>query len=113
MPTEDSKQNIHTSGSSEPGADHSDRVLAMLQSRWTGDHNCPICGCEDWRVHSEFVIESGHVRGENGDETFISLPLVPVMCGHCGYTFFMNSMRMTGANLVTVEDSDTDGEHGR
>ncbi|KEY30355.1 MAG: hypothetical protein ACLS7W_02765 [Bifidobacterium longum] len=113
MPTEDSKQNIHTSGLFEPGADHSDRVLAMLQSRWSGDHKCPICGCEDWRVQSEFEIESGRVRGGNGDETFISLPLVPVMCGHCGYTFFMNSMRMTVANLVTVEDSDTDGEHGR
>lgn len=113
MPTENSKQNIHTSGLFAPGADHSDRVLAMLQSQWSGDHKCPICRCEDWRVQSEFEIESGHVRGEDGSENFISLPLVPVMCGQCGYTFFMNSMRMTVSNLITVEDPDADGEHGR
>ena len=63
------------------------KALNAIQSRWTGNRQCPCCNGRDWSVGSVGVISS--LKG--GAITIGSgAPVLPVVCNSCGYTHLFN-----------------------
>jgi ribosomal protein S27AE len=61
------------------------KFIENLHNKWK-DRPCPLCGSGPWMVQdTTFQImeynEAGLVLGGG-----VILPLVPVICGNCGYT---------------------------
>jgi len=65
-------------------------VISHLQDKW-GSRPCPMCGKGPWNVHdSTYQLteynEGGLVIGGP------VIPVVPVICGNCGYTILVNAI---------------------
>jgi len=64
------------------------KLIEILQSKWN-DRPCPLCGSGPWMVQDKtFQVmeytEAGLFLGGP------ILPVVPVICGNCGYTAFVS-----------------------
>lgn len=69
------------------------RAIEWLGKHWTGPKQCPICGSSGWNVNG--VSEIRNFSGGNlvlGGPNAGVTPVVPVMCGTCGYTFLINAL---------------------
>ena len=87
--------------------DSSKAMLEILKEKWCGERLCPICGAKDWRVQYEFELK-GEPSKRSNSESYVSLPLVPVMCDECGFTFFMNLYRSLFLNRRDHVSGDED-----
>lgn len=73
--------------------DEGSRALMWLNDHWKQPHICPICEGKEWGVGT--VVEMREFQGGNiiiGGGVGV-LPLTPIACTTCGYTFFMNALR--------------------
>ena len=71
---------------------NSDKYLQELETRWSKNRICPICGNNSWQIN-DTVFELPEFQG--GDIVIGSgklFPVVPIMCPNCGYTFFLNAI---------------------
>ncbi|SCA55906.1 conserved hypothetical protein [Candidatus Terasakiella magnetica] len=62
------------------------QMIAHLQDKW-GDNTCQMCGSKKWNV-SDTIYELNEYHGGNDGQV---LPVVPVACGNCGITVFVNA----------------------
>jgi hypothetical protein len=60
-------------------------VIDFLIGKWGEHKECPFCGASDWQVGR---LLQWPLWG-SGDETF---PAVPVICGNCANTTFINPL---------------------
>lgn len=69
-----------------------EKAASWIQSIWKRQV-CPICEGRSWNVEDIFEIrqfEGGNlVIGGNSS----LIPLVPITCDKCGYTFFLNAIK--------------------
>lgn len=71
----------------------SQRALEWLNSIWEQSRDCPICGKMQWNVG-----RTSELREYNGGGLILGsgtsiIPLTPITCEICGYTFLMNALR--------------------
>ncbi|KAA8820489.1 hypothetical protein CSQ85_01510 [Bifidobacterium rousetti] len=68
------------------------RAIAWISEKWKRQQ-CPICDGTEWTVGN--VVEVRQFEDGNivlgGGSTLI--PLVPISCSDCGYTFFINALK--------------------
>jgi ribosomal protein S27AE len=66
------------------------KVTAHLQNKW-GSRACPMCGKGPWNVQ-----DSTYQITEYHEEGFVVggpvIPVIPVICGNCGYTILVNAI---------------------
>jgi hypothetical protein len=74
-----------------------------LEERWTGSRECPICATDNWIIGqiADIPIRMQRVPGAviRERETY---PVLPVMCGNCGYLHLFNVM-VSGVQLLPEE----------
>lgn len=87
--------------------DSSKQMLEILKEKWRGERLCPICGAKDWLVQHDFELK-GEPSKRSNEESYVSLPLIPVMCNECGFTFFMNLTRSLFLNRRVYASGDED-----
>lgn len=73
----------------------SDQVIDHLRKKWGSDKQCPYCQATDWQVGKLvwFDLEDGS-----------KYPAVPVLCGNCANTTFINPL---AAGLSMPADDET------
>lgn len=74
-------------------ASENERALKWLSDHWQGPPACPVCTSQRWNVGN--VVEMREFEGGNlviGGHSGV-LPVSPIACAICGYTFFMNALR--------------------
>ena len=69
----------------------SEKLLQHLQQKWKG-RVCPMCGVANWTV-----VETSYELREFNDGTIPPeklglMPIIPVICGNCGNTIFVNAL---------------------
>lgn len=69
-----------------------DKAVEWISTKWL-HQQCPICEHSTWNVDD--VVELRQFEGGTlvlgGQSTII--PLVPITCNNCGYTFFINALK--------------------
>ncbi len=81
---------------------HFEAVNQWLASKWTAPNkDCPICGGNWWSV-SEVTELPENNEGPGPDAT---VPLSPVGCENCGYTFFINSARSGASETPALPEA--------
>lgn len=70
----------------------SNKFIHFLDSKWTNSVQCPICNATNWNTSNE-IFEMSKFHREGG--LFVGglrIPLIPISCTNCGYTFFINAI---------------------
>ncbi len=66
-------------------------VISHLQNKWGSQHPCTMCGKGPWNVH-----ESTYQLTEYNEGNLVIggpvIPVIPVICGNCGYTVLVNAI---------------------
>ena len=67
-----------------------DKLAKELEKRWK-NIPCPFCEDHNWRIDPKIVtpIDVGNNKRLNLEKI---QPLIPVTCGCCGYTAFINAL---------------------
>lgn len=84
----------------------SDLVIQRVQERTGGQKPCVLCGKTQWTIQEKFVAMS-----VSDDPTAVVLggsvlPTVPVVCGHCGNTHFLNLIILGFKDLSELKADD-------
>lgn len=67
------------------------KMLEWIRDKSQGRRvDCPICGDSTWSVGVVMELKQHH--GDRASETTAVMPLMPVSCNNCAYTFFMNAL---------------------
>lgn len=74
--------------------DIASQLMAHIQAKWSPEARCPLCGHEEWEVADQCFELRPAVRGGRAAAGFF-LPVLPVMCAHCGHTVLLNA-RLAG-----------------
>jgi hypothetical protein len=67
-------------------------LIEILSAKWK-DKKCPMCDSGPWNIGNE-IFELRPFYGGNlilGPSTI--LPVIPVTCGNCGHTLFINAVQ--------------------
>lgn len=82
-----------------------EKLLSKLKKLWI-NRQCPICNNTNWGIDNRIVTPMN--VGEN-HSIFIGgpiSPLIPVTCDKCGYTVFINGLK------IDVLEFDEEKENG-
>ena len=76
-----------------------EKLLKKLEELW-GNRPCPMCGNNQWIASKELytpilISQEGAI-----DIGTRMLPMIPIMCSHCGNTIFVN-----GKHIGCIEES--------
>ncbi|MBW3081983.1 hypothetical protein [Bifidobacterium phasiani] len=80
-------------------------ALQWLDDHWTKNRECPLCGTTDWALVQTFEAreyEGGNMVVGLGSQI---LPITPVFCRNCGYTFFINAV-IAGSAIAPEENKE-------
>ena len=80
-------------------------AIKWLDEHWTTDRKCPLCGTADWALVQTFEAreyEGGSLVVGLGSQI---LPITPVFCKNCGYTFFINAV-IAGSAIAPKSDEE-------
>lgn len=78
----------------------SDVVIKHLKNKWGEQKTCPMCNTGEWEV-VDLLFHLSAFSKPGGKGRTISMPLVPVCCGNCGYTVLLNALQ---ADLTEVPE---------
>ena len=72
------------------------KLIAYLEAKWTKHRKCPMCLVTQWNVHDHaYQLDEWNqgmlVPGMGGGGR--TMPVVPVICGNCGYTVLVNAIQ--------------------
>ena len=82
------------------------KLLEKLNSTWI-NKQCPICNNTNWGVDNRIVTP---VNVGVNKELLIGgaiSPLVPVTCENCGYTIFINTLKL---DVLDLDEEKEDGK---
>ena len=82
-----------------------ERIIAAkkwLKGAWTEPANCPLCASNEWSVG--FVVELRCFAQGQLAQMSPTIPVFPVSCTKCGYTFSVNALV---AGVIKQEEART------
>ena len=68
-------------------------VMAWLEQHWTRPHDCPLHGPTTWEV-SRVIAGAPVMAPDGGFHLDRAYPTVPVTCAVCGYSIFINAVKL-------------------
>ncbi len=72
---------------------NTEKLVKRLNQKWK-DIPCPFCGDHKWSVDPKIVTPVEVLANKKMNLGGRFQPLVPITCGCCGYTAFINALVM-------------------
>lgn len=84
--------------------------LNKINTLWK-NKNCPICGNVHWGIDNRIVTPLNVDENKSINIGGRFNPLVPITCDTCGYTIFINALKL-GALTMDNEENENGDSNG-
>ena len=83
-----------------------DELIKKLGEYWDNNKHCPICNNSNWGIENRLVTPIGISEKKSIMLGGQISPLIQIMCDKCGYTFFMNALKLGVLDMLEEENKD-------
>ncbi len=82
-----------------------EKLLTKLDNLWK-DKQCPICRNSNWGIDNKIVTPVNVDENKNIELGGKFSPLIPITCDNCGYTIFINALKL---GVLELDEGDKNG----